>query len=100
MRFKASHPVPRVSSPLSRREAKTWEGAQQAFTPDGSLHGELYVWAQIRRKPNATCRFSRMERLMKSTSLTSSENTSRTATPLRRPSFWIRKAALAIRSTW
>jgi hypothetical protein len=54
MRFKASHPVPRVSSPLSRREAKTWEGAQQAFTPDGSLHGELYVWAQIRRKPNAT----------------------------------------------
>jgi hypothetical protein len=36
MRFKASHPVPWVSSPLSRREVKTWEGAPQAFTPDGS----------------------------------------------------------------
>jgi hypothetical protein len=35
-------------------EAKTWEGAQQAFTPNGSLHGELYVWAQIRRNPNGT----------------------------------------------
>jgi hypothetical protein len=36
---------------LSRGQVKTWEGAQQAFAPDGSLHGELYVWAQSRRNP-------------------------------------------------
>jgi hypothetical protein len=39
---------------LSRGQAKTWEGGQTAHLPDGTPHGEVYIWAQIYCRPNGT----------------------------------------------